>query len=44
MLLEIGEEQGEEIEKIAGLYNKYGGIKIYKDYSGKDRVVQIWTK
>ena len=44
VLLEIGEEQGEEIEKIAGLYNKYSGIKIYKDYSGKDRVVQIWTK
>ncbi len=44
VLFEIGESQGEEIKKIAGLYKKYRGIKIYRDYSAKDRVAQIWTK
>lgn len=44
ILFEIGEKQGEGIKEIAGQYMEYRNIKIYKDYSGKDRVAQIWTR
>ena len=44
LLLEIGDDQAEKIKKIAALYSAYKEIKVYRDYSGKNRVVEIWKK
>jgi len=44
LLLEIGEDQAEKIKEIASFHNAYKEVKVYQDYSGKNRVIEIWKK
>ena len=41
LFLEIGYDQKYEVQKIADMYGPYEFVVFKKDYSGKDRVVQM---
>ena len=44
LFLEIGHNQKDALEKIVDQCGRYGQVMFTKDYSGCDRVVQMWKK
>jgi len=44
IMLEIGGDQAEGIKEIVRTHKEYSEVKINRDYSGKDRVAEIWIR